>query len=64
MERRVLVAGMGRGFGLVWFGLVKNHIFLFPKRKQFLVSYATDPLSPFVCMERVSSLGWAKRRME
>jgi hypothetical protein len=24
---------------------------------------ATDPLGPFVCMERVSRRGWAKRRM-
>jgi hypothetical protein len=24
---------------------------------------AAEPLGPFVCMERVSSRGWAKRRM-
>ena len=27
------------------------------------VTYAADPLGPFVCVKWVSSHGWAKRRM-
>jgi hypothetical protein len=31
--------------------------------RNFRHNSATDPLGPFVCVERVSRCGWAKRRM-
>ena len=45
--------GVGNG---IWH--VKNKLI-----KKVKKISAADPLGPFVCVERVSSCGWTKRRM-
>jgi hypothetical protein len=40
-----------------------THMYYHCSINRVIYVFAADPLVPFVCIERVSSRGWAKRQM-